>query len=989
MHSSLIRLTRTARLGVATALVFVALTLAPQVAQAQSSTLPYVQYDKVTDLGPLTTGRNSQGGFTMGPDGDLYGLAVQGGSNNFGTVYKITPSGAPSLLFSFTGGENGRFSDYAAGSLTLGSDGDFYGITSDGGAEGYGTVFKVTPSGNLTTLYTFTDQRVAYPQYTPVFGPDGDLYDSVDSAVYKYGSIFKLSPSGSYTTLYTFSNISSDGSGSGSLTVGPDGSLYGACSSGGPNNTGLIFRITLGGTFSVLHAFSALTMPEEGSGTNADGASPDQPVFGADGNLYGLTTAGGPNSTGVEYRLTMSGNFTTITSIPIATSDPNGDTLYGPITEPLILGTDGNFYGTTGAAAFQLTPTGGASVLHQFDTSYSYDTDGTYPEAPLMEADGGILYGTTDSGGAYDCGTAFSISVPSLTGLPALNVNPQSLDGGASATCTITLPSPAPAGGAVVSLTSSAAAVTVPLSVTVAAGASSASFTASTSQVTSDTLSTITATYGSESQSATLTVLSAQLQSVSVSSASVVGGASATGNAVTLNMDAYKDAVVTLTSSNPSIATVPSSVTVTAGTSSQTFTINTNSVTTTQNVTITASYNGVAQSDSIALTPSPDVPKEITITPTYTQGNSSLTGDVYLAGQATAETKVTLTSSNPAVVQVPSSVTVENGYSSRAFEGSIGQVTSTQTVTVTATANGVSQSTQVTVTPPSTKVMSLTLTHTSLTGGAASTGTVTLSSAAPSGGTTVSLSGMTSYASFPSSVVVPAGATSASFTITTSQVSSAETVGITASLNATSQEVTLTVNPFGLKSVVLTSSSIQSGTATTGNRIYLNANAPSDVTVDLTTNAKGLVNVPSSVIIKAGYSSRTFTINVGTVQNTTETFIIASYNGVEQQIPLYVTPAPAAGSLKSVVLSPTSTQGGTTTTANRVYLVGDAPANTAVSLTSSNPSVASVPSSVTVQAGYSSHPFSIVTNTVTSSQTVTITAASGSVSQTTTLTVTP
>ncbi len=145
--------------------------------------------------------------------------------------------------------------------------------------------------------------------------------------------------------------------------------------------------------------------------------------------------------------------------------------------------------------------------------------------------------------------------------------------------------------------------------------------------------------------------------------------------------------------------------------------------------------------------------------------------------------------------------------------------------------------------------------------------------------------------------------------------------------------------------------------------------------------------MPSSVTVGSGTSSRAFNLSVSkTAPNETVT-ITASYDGQTQMAQIAVSPAPVI--LKSVAASPTSTEGGTSTTANRVYLTGNATATTLVSLTSSNPAVLSVPKTVTVQQGYSSHVFTVTTQPVTSEQDVTITATSGGVTQRTTLTVTP
>ncbi len=286
----------------------------------------------------------------------------------------------------------------------------------------------------------------------------------------------------------------------------------------------------------------------------------------------------------------------------------------------------------------------------------------------------------------------------------------------------------------------------------------------------------------------------------------------------------------------------------------------------------------------------------------------------------------------------------------------------------------------------------------SMVGGQANaTGTVTLNSSAHAGGALVYLNSSNSAAaSVPASVTVPYGATSITFPVTTSAVSSDTSVSIAAFYNGQFQSATLTVTPppvtapANVRALVLSATAAQGPALVTGNRVYVHGNAPANETITLTSSDPSAVTVPASVIVTQGTSSRAFNLTVSkTAPNETVT-ITASFNGQTQTAQIAVSPStPTSITLKSIVAYPSTVEGGATTMTNRVYFTGNAAATTVVSLTSSNPAVASVPKSVTVQQGYSSHVFTITTQPVTSAQQVTLTATANGVTQTTYLTVTP
>lgn len=282
--------------------------------------------------------------------------------------------------------------------------------------------------------------------------------------------------------------------------------------------------------------------------------------------------------------------------------------------------------------------------------------------------------------------------------LSSLSVSPSSVVGGNSAKGTVNLSASASSGGVVVSLSSSNSAVaSVPASVTVGAGATSASFTISTKAVTTSTPVTITASYNGVSVPATLTVVPPSLSSLSLKPSSVGGSLNSTGTVALNGIAPAGGVVVTLSSSNTSVATVPSSVTVSAGAKSAKFTISTKVVTANTVVTISATYSGVKKSASLTINVTPT---SITLSPSTVKATYPSAGTVVLSGPApSGGAAVALASSKTSVAKVPSSVTVPAGSTSATFTVTTLQVTSTAQATISAKYYGVKKSAVLTVTP--------------------------------------------------------------------------------------------------------------------------------------------------------------------------------------------------------------------------------------------------------------------------------------------------
>ncbi len=359
-------------------------------------------------FGPGADGTQPKAALIQGTDGDFYGTTLTGGTNGAGTVFKITSAGVETVLYSFGSGADGSQPNAA---LIQGADGDFYGTTVYGGTYNLGTVFKITPAGVETVLHSFgSGADGSQPRAALMQGTDGDFYGTtVYGGTYNLGTVFKITPVGVETVLYSFGGGNDGANPYAGLIQGTDGDFYGTTGSGGTNDAGTVFKITPAGAETVLHSFGA---------TSIDGVSPQAALIqGTDGNFYGTTVYGGPNYWGTVFKITSAGVETVLYSF-------FGSGTYGMQPRAgLIQGTDGNFYGTTecggtyvgtyqgygscsiGGTVFKITPVGVETVLYSFGGG----TDGYVLWSGLIQGADGNFYGTTSYGGTYQ-GTVFKIT---------------------------------------------------------------------------------------------------------------------------------------------------------------------------------------------------------------------------------------------------------------------------------------------------------------------------------------------------------------------------------------------------------------------------------------------------------------------------------------------------------------------------------------------------------------------------------------------------
>lgn len=341
------------------------------------------------------------GQLTQGPDGNLYGTTSSGGADGDGTIFMETTSGTYTDLYQFDGSHGAQPNAV----LILASDGNFYGTTHVGGTFGLGTVFRFAPPSSLTVLHNFTggDDDQA-PNTAPTPGKDGNLYGLTVS-----GTIYRVTlPAGTFTVLS--SHAPGIGVFQDPFLLASDGNLYATSPGGGKYGKGTVFCLTAADAVKIVYSFTG----------GADGNTPFSPVTqGSDGYLYGTTTYGGSNGTGNVFRLTLSGTFTNLYSFDPLSGFLNND---GAVPDNgVLIGSDGFLYGAnTGGGAngdgtLYLATRSGGAFEKLFDFSGNGGAvPGAEASSTLMQHTNGNLYGVTYQGGASNDGVLYSLSPASL-----------------------------------------------------------------------------------------------------------------------------------------------------------------------------------------------------------------------------------------------------------------------------------------------------------------------------------------------------------------------------------------------------------------------------------------------------------------------------------------------------------------------------------------------------------------------------------------------
>jgi len=354
--------------------------------------------DGAGPLGPLIQAR----------DGNLYGTTVRGGSRNSGVVFRISTAGTFETLHSFCSETNCADGKYPFSGVIQAADGNFYGTTREGGIGRGGTIFEITAAGTLSVIHSFclapcTDG--VDPEAGLVQAPDGSFYGTTFWGPGPgWGTLFHLDTSGEVTVLYSFcpdNGACLNGANPEALVLSANGNLYGTTFIGGaPPGSGTFFSFSPAGKLSTIVSFC--------QDATCYG-NPKGPVFQAsNGDFYGVT--GGA----FVYRISSTGAFTVLYSFCAQAPCPDDEYALGGLLE----GANGKFYGTTvlGGAnntgtVYEITPSGQLTTLYSFCAA-SGCADGEEPVSKLFQSSNGDLYGTTYRGGANGLGTVFRLSLP-------------------------------------------------------------------------------------------------------------------------------------------------------------------------------------------------------------------------------------------------------------------------------------------------------------------------------------------------------------------------------------------------------------------------------------------------------------------------------------------------------------------------------------------------------------------------------------------------
>lgn len=339
--------------------------------------------------------------------GNIYGTTSSGGDSGLGVVFKLDTGNTETVLHAFAGPDGA----IPHGGLVLDGSGNLYGTTSSGGASGLGTVFKIDTSGTETVLHSFAgNPDGANPYAGLVIDKSGNLYGTTENGgASGFGTVFKVDVTGTETVLHSFAGGSSDGADPKSgVILDPTGNLYGTTFGGGSGGKGTAFKLDTTNAETILYNFTG----------GADGGNP----FGGltrdqNGTLYGTTEIGGVRSNVKRYGCCKGVLF----SIGDAYSPSSEKVLYtftggndgGTPAADLVL-YNGALYGTTlsggpghRGTAFSVTiATGEEKVLHGFTGR----GDGATPQAGLLINAAGVIYGTAEKGGRFKQGTLFQYS---------------------------------------------------------------------------------------------------------------------------------------------------------------------------------------------------------------------------------------------------------------------------------------------------------------------------------------------------------------------------------------------------------------------------------------------------------------------------------------------------------------------------------------------------------------------------------------------------
>jgi len=376
----------------------VALAIVPASAQA-----PYTETVLKSFASSAPNGVDPLAGIVLDAAGNIYGTATEGGAGSGGVVYKVDAAGKETVLYSFSGGADGKDPQ---GGVILDSAGNLYGTTTFGGAANWGVVYKLDPAGNETVLHSFAAVEGVLPMSGLIRDAAGNLYGTTyNGGPAGQGVVFKLDPSGHQTVLYAFTGGADGGYPSSGVVRDDAGNLYGTTAIGGPplppacnSGCGVVYKLDTSGLETVLHAFAG----------GADGVgSAGGVILDAEGYLYGTTARGGTGTCeqgcGTVFRVDAAGKETILYTFMGGNDGRNPQA-------GLTMGASGTLYGTaeggvSGRGLVFSMDAAGLHVLHAFANG----RDGNSPKATLTLDAEGNLYGTTEWGGMSGAGAVYKL----------------------------------------------------------------------------------------------------------------------------------------------------------------------------------------------------------------------------------------------------------------------------------------------------------------------------------------------------------------------------------------------------------------------------------------------------------------------------------------------------------------------------------------------------------------------------------------------------
>lgn len=342
--------------------------------------------------GPPSDGNGSGAEVTLDSAGNIYGTTDYGGADSYGTIFKLA-GGTETLLHSFGGTGDVSTPD---GAVTIESNGDMYGTTTFGGSSGNGGIWKLAANGTYTVLHNFSTNEGNFARGKLIQDRRGNFYGTaLFGGANGDGTVFKFNARGKVTVLHTFSGTDGEFPEHG-VVRDRAGNLYGVTAFGGADGNGTVYEVARDGTFTTLHSFTG----------GADGGF----LYGGlaidrDGNLYGSADDGGANGVGTVFELAPDGTLTTLYNFAGGTdgANPEGDMLR--VRKSLYsVATTGGDPSCKCGGIYEITATGKEKMLEAFTP-----TSGNVYSAGLTWSNG-VFYGTTEYGGNNDNGVVFSLT---------------------------------------------------------------------------------------------------------------------------------------------------------------------------------------------------------------------------------------------------------------------------------------------------------------------------------------------------------------------------------------------------------------------------------------------------------------------------------------------------------------------------------------------------------------------------------------------------